>query len=220
MHAGNAASASPVFSEAGDWHLAEIVEPESWLPVPRGLNEGQIGEWGRDVIATLESAWAEQWDEEAAYPIALMLHAVAGTRQAGDGPMYLCWPLPVPMCMTITVTVMDPGGLPEWVVDGELRYYEAKGLGPGFHCLSERRGGASQAPTDLVSTAFVFDDGDSSVVIATDLVPPTVAALVNADLQRFVQSLVIVRPDGRSFRGAPSRRLLTNDRDVWEFDGL
>lgn len=219
MQAGPTRASPEAAGDSPGWLIDWIDEPDSWLPVPRGMNDAAIGEWGRQVLASLESGWGDAWDDEFSYPLALMLDGIARTRDLDHGPMYLCWPLPFPVCMTITLNVMDSADAPDWGALGyEMVHYEASGLGPGIHCVLEQLGEVAGRPTGMVSAAFVFDDGVFSVVVATDTVPPRVAALVNPDLQQFIQSLVLTRPDRSSFHGVASRRLLPSDEDVWEFE--
>lgn len=198
------------------WQSSEIDQPESWLPVPRDLDAEDRGEWAANVILALKSEWGTEWRDEFVAPIALVLDAFSASRRAGDGPAYLCWPAPVPVCFAVTVNVFDSHLVPDWSRQGyDVRSYETEQLGPGIQCSAERRGCIAGQEVDLVSTVFVFDDGVSSVIIEVDEVPAMVAPFVNPDVQRFVASVALTRPDGKAYRAEPSRQLLTEADDGW-----
>ncbi|WP_277050614.1 hypothetical protein [Ruania albidiflava] len=199
------------------WHVAEIYEPDTWLPVPAEMTGPERTQWTRKVIESLRSSWGGEWQDEYAVVLVAALDGIAGTRQPGDGPLYLCWPLPAPMCMTIRINVFDsPLDREARPVQGEAVYHEAPGLGPGVHHVRERRDEILGHQMDLVAASFVFDDGRSTVVVETDEVPAAVANLVAPDLQRLVQSLVLRGPDGLSFRALPPPTTLVDIDDRWE----
>src|SRR5690625_2002348 len=200
------------------WQISEIEEPDSWLPVPRGLSEEDQIDWVAEVILRLKSEWGPAWDDEFAPSLASVLSAVSTDRSEDDGPAYLCWPVAFPVCTVITVDVVDSAEVPDWEADGyDVRYYETENLGPGILCTREREGRVAGQAAEIVATSFVFDDGRSSVLIAIDDVPVNIATLLNPDAQHFVASVALTRPDGLSFRAVPSRAVLTDAGDRWEF---
>lgn len=204
-------------SDQGRWVLSDCDEPDSWLPVPRDVDAPAANSWVRRVLEMLRETWGTGWDEQYRDPLGVALSTAVRTRTPEGGALYLTWPLTMPIFVAIELNVVDSADLPDWPAeDYEVIPYVASGLGPGVHCTLETYGEWAGKPSDLVQSFFVFDDGVSSVIVSTDQVPVALASLINADLQRFVQSVVMTRPDRLSFRAVDPELAKVASEDRWE----
>lgn len=197
--------------------MADAAVPPHWLPVPADLGrDDELLQWTMGVVDTLAEAWGERWREAFRRPIAELVFAVGGARDADDGPKFLCWPLPGPITTSVTITVARSSTLPDWEAEGfRVIPYEAQHLGRGILCTRERVVGEGDERTDLVQATYVFDDGDVCVAVTVGECVVRFAGFLDGDVDRLLQSLRIVDAAGTTLRGVESRAVVAGSYDRW-----
>lgn len=200
--------------------MTGAVVPQHWLPIPTDLvDEERLLSWTMGVVDTLSHAWGAQWDESHRRPLAELLYGVGGSRDVDDGPAFLAWPLPGPVTTSIAVSVVASSTLPAWEAEGyRVLPYLAEHLGPGILCTRERFVGEGDDVLALAEATYAFDDGAICVVVSVGECVARLAAFLDGDLERMLQSMRVVDAHGTDFMARPSRAVVAGSYDGWVED--
>lgn len=183
--------------------LVDDIDLPGWVFLPEDLSARDQDLWLTEATALL---WGliqrslQQNDEANEEMVRTVLRQGLDARSAsGSYAMYQVWPRAVPAAVMCHLNVAASQDLPDWrSLDGVLHPAEARYLGPGLQYSTRRR----VEGVDLVSTNFVFDDGDVALMLTLEeSLPPLITpALVGLTVLK--DALQLARADGSVFTAA------------------
>ncbi|WP_306232997.1 hypothetical protein [Agrococcus beijingensis] len=196
------------------WRSTASTDRPGWLAMPRLGDEAADAAWLADRIAGARVAFGERWSDQHEQLVPELLRAGLDRREQGDLFAWQVWPLALPIFATVQARIMPSGLVPRWSEhDGSLQPISSAGLGEGVQLLATAPLPGYERAV-LGSTAFVFDDGDSAVMIALAPTPQELMALAASGLRQVVDRMEVTRPDGSRFIGLPSERFVV-EADGW-----
>jgi hypothetical protein len=192
----------------GQWQCTASTDRPGWLAMPALGDAAADAAWLADRLAGARIAFGERWSEEHEALVPELLRAGLDRREPGDLFAWQVWPLALPIFAAVQARIVPSGLVPDWSgQEGSAQPITSAGLGDGVQLVAAT---ALRGYEQLVlgSTAFLFDDGESTLLVALAPAPRELIALAAAGLRQVVDRLELTRPDGSRFRGLPSSRFV------------
>ncbi len=205
--------------EQARWTVSLDTVSPGWLRIPTLTDSDAREQWIAERTDDLRGMWEKDWQEgyEAAVPE--QLRAAAEERLASDVSMlFQIWPVRVPATVMCRVAILVNDTVYPWNEwSGVAHRVEAPHVGPGVQYTHHRYYVDEDGQrTDLFSLAFVFDDGESLLVVTLQESP---APAISAVLEGFIGLLDTLRmetADGTPFVSREPKGIL--DDGPWRLE--
>ncbi|SEE90336.1 hypothetical protein [Ruania alba] len=178
----------------------ETVAP-GWLLVPAGMDDAARAQWVDGRATELRDIWGAEWTHDYDDDVRSLLDAAAGERSESDALLlFQVWPVFAPIACMCRIAVLPNDGLPPWDTwDGVAHRVEAPHVGPGVQYTERRVYTDDGGEVEVFSTAFVFNDGATALVVALQEMPAPVLNDVRAGFIGLLDSLRLESADGTVF---------------------
>ncbi|WP_159620947.1 hypothetical protein [Ruania rhizosphaerae] len=208
-------------TEPDRWSVGlETVAP-GWLLIPAGMSEEDRTAWVDARVAELREAWGAEWGPGSEDRVRSLLVAGAEERSESDALLlFQVWPVFAPIAAMCRIAVLPNDGLPPWSEWGGVAHrVEAPHVGPGVQYTERHEremGGAGLH--EVFSTALVFNDDRSALVIALQEMPAIVLNDIRDGFVGLLDSIRLQAPDGSAFASQEPAGVL--DDGPWRVEAV
>lgn len=195
----------------------ETTEP-GWVQVPDSATTDHDS-WTEQMVAGLRGLWEQDWSEGDEEEVRGILAAgIRAREQSPAAVMFLVWPLQRPVAVLCSVLVAPSQDVAAWMAEHEeLHLVEATHIGPGVqYAQRHTRKNSAGEEHELMSLAFVFDDGASALVIRTAETLPALLAQLHAGLGGLLATVRMVDSEGTEFRSLSPSDVLADE--PWDLE--
>lgn len=186
------------------WHCTAPIDRPGWLVMPRIGDQRADAAWLAERSAGARTAFGERWSAQHEEIVPTLLRAGLDRREPGDLFAWQVWPLALPIFATVQARIIPSSLVPTWTDrDGALQPTSSAGLGDGVQVLA-----ATPLPgyeeAKVGTSVFVFDDGESALLVVLSPMPQELLALTLPGLRQVLDRMELTRPDGSRFQGVPA----------------
>jgi len=202
------------------WQVSVDTTDDGWLLVPSGLSADRRRQWRDEALASIFTLWGSAWDRVARSQAAASLDHALNVRDASVAIyVFQVWHRVAPVAPLCRIIVTRSEGAPLWSdLPGRTYAVTAPNIGPGLQYSNRRvlhdENGVGH---EMASSVFVFDDGETTLMIATDEIDPIFHVQMQAGLAGLVETISMNRADGVPFRSLQSEVVPADDH--WEMGG-
>jgi len=200
------------------WEVELETTQPGWVLVPDGAAIDHDS-WTEQMVAGLRELWGESSsDEDDAEVRAILSAGIRAREQSPAALLFLVWPLQTPVAVLCSVLVAPSEDVADWMAEHEeLHAVEAAHIGPGVQFVQRHtRKDPAGEEHDLISLAFVFDDGVSALVIRTAETLPALLAHLHAGLGGVLATVRMAGPDGAQFHSLVPGRVVADEQ--WDLE--
>lgn len=200
------------------WQVQLETTQPGWVQVPDGATTDHDS-WIEQMVAGLGELWGQNSSDADEQEIRDILSAAVRAREQSPAALlFLVCPLQSPVAVLCSVLVAPSQDVADWMAEHEvLHAVEATHVGPGVQYVQRHtRTNAAGEEHELISLAFVFDDGVSALVIRTAETLPALLAHLHAGLSGLLATVRMVDPDGAQFRSVASGTVVADE--PWDLE--